>query len=208
MFKDEFKKLRLEWKYTQEEIAQKLGVGKSTISMYENGNREPDFEMLEAIADVFNVDMNRLISAKQPSPAPHYPPNIYKVELKKFPLLGKIACGEPIWADEDRESYVMADCDIKADFCLKAQGESMINARILDGDIVFIKEQPMVENGEIAAVIIDDEATLKRVYYEKNKNKIMLVAENSAFPPMVYIGEELEHIRILGKAVYFTSMVI
>lgn len=80
-------------------------------------------------------------------------------------LLGEIACGEPIWADEDRESYVMADTDIKADFCLTAKGDSMINARIYDGDVVFIKQMPMVENGEIAAVIIDNEATLKRVYY-------------------------------------------
>ena len=81
----------------------------------------------------------------------------------------------------------------------------MINARILDGDIVFIREQPMVENGEIAAVIIDDEATLKRVYYYQDEGKLVLQAENPSFAPLVYVGEELNTIRILGKAVAFQS---
>ena len=81
----------------------------------------------------------------------------------------------------------------------------MINARIMDGDIVFIREQPMVNNGEIAAVIIDDEATLKRVYYYPEKQKLMLVPENTKYEPLVYIGEELEQIRILGLAVAFQS---
>lgn len=88
--------------------------------------------------------------------------NISPIQLKRFPLLGEIACGEPIFADENKESFVMADMDIRADFCLRAKGDSMINARIYDGNLVFIKEMPMVDNGDIAAVIIDDEATLKR----------------------------------------------
>ena len=75
----------------------------------------------------------------------------------------------------------------------------------MDGDIVFIREQPMVNNGEIAAVIIDDEATLKRVYYYPEKQKLMLVPENTKYEPLVYIGEELEQIRILGLAVAFQS---
>ena len=120
-------------------------------------------------------------------------------------MLGNIACGEPIWADEDKESYVMSDMDISADFCLTANGDSMINARIYDGDIVFIRKMPIVNNGEIAAVIIDDEATLKRWYYYKDDNKLMLVAENPKYPPLVYINEELNNIRCLGKAVYFMS---
>lgn len=75
----------------------------------------------------------------------------------KFPLLGNIACGEPIFANEERELYVEAGANIQADFCLRAKGDSMIGARIYDGDIVFIKQQPMVEDGEIAAVLIEDE---------------------------------------------------
>lgn len=95
--------------------------------------------------------------------------------------------------------------DIRADFCLRACGDSMINARIYDGDIVFIREQPMVEKGEIAAVIINDEATLKRVYYYPEQNKIILNPENPAYEPFVYVGEELNSIRILGKAIAFQS---
>ena len=81
----------------------------------------------------------------------------------------------------------------------------MINARIFDGDIVFIKQMPMVENGEVAAVIIDNEATLKRVYYYPEKHKLILNPENPAYEPLVYINEELDTIRILGKAVCFMS---
>lgn len=127
------------------------------------------------------------------------------IKRHKIPLLGEIACGEPIYADEDRESYVEAGTDVRADFCLRAKGDSMINARILDGDIVFIRSQPSVENGEIAAVIIDDEATLKRVYYYPESGKLVLNPANPAFEPFVYVGEELNQIRILGKAVAFQS---
>ena len=102
----------------------------------------------------------------------------------------------------------MAGTDINADFCLKAKGDSMIGARILDGDIVFIKEAPMVNNGEIAGVIIGDQATLKRVYYYPEKGKLILQAENPKYEPLVYIGEELNEIRILGKAVAFQSDIV
>ena len=131
--------------------------------------------------------------------------NVFPIKTHKIPLLGDIACGEPIFASEDKESYVLAGTDIRADFCLRACGDSMINARIYDGDIVFIREQPMVEKGEIAAVIINDEATLKRVYYYPEQNKIILNPENPAYEPFVYVGEELNSIRILGKAIAFQS---
>ena len=101
----------------------------------------------------------------------------------------------------------MAGTDIKADFCLTARGDSMINARILDGDIVFIRKQDMVENGEIAAVVVnnDSEATLKRLFYYREKNLLILKAENAAYEDLVYQGEELNQVHILGKAVAFQS---
>ncbi|MBQ9898656.1 MAG: XRE family transcriptional regulator [Ruminococcus sp.] len=133
--------------------------------------------------------------------------NIKPIKLKRFPMLGEIACGEPIFADEDRAHYIMADMDIDADFCLTAKGDSMINARIFNGDIVFIKEMPIVENGDIAAVIIDNEATLKRVYYYPEQGKLILNPENPTHAPLVYVGEEFNTIRILGRAVYFMSLV-
>jgi repressor LexA len=103
---------------------------------------------------------------------------------KKVPLVGKIACGTPITAEENIEDYVDVPEDVYADFALICQGDSMINARIHDGDIVYIRMQPEVENGEIAAVFIDGEATLKRVYYQKGR--IILQPENNSYPPMIY----------------------
>ena len=133
--------------------------------------------------------------------------NLMPIQVKRLPILGEIACGEPIYASEDHENYILAGSDIDADFCLRAKRESMINARIWDGDIVFLRAQQQVENGEIAAVIIGDDATLKRVYYYPQQNRLMLNAENPAFAPLIYIGDELRQIKILGKAVAFQSNV-
>ena len=108
-------------------------------------------------------------------------------------------------ANEEVDLYVEAGANIQADFCLKAKGDSMIGARIYDGDIVFIRKQPMVEDGEIAAAIIDDEATLKRVYYDQEAGVLQLFAENPQYKTMRFSGEELDHIRIIGKAVAFQS---
>lgn len=131
--------------------------------------------------------------------------NIYPIELKKYPLLGEIACGKPIYCQEDRESYVLSGSAVNADFCLKCKGDSMINARIYDGDIVFIREQEEVENGEIAAVIIDDEATLKRVYYYPEQEMVILKAENPRYADIILQKDTLNTVRILGKAVAFQS---
>ena len=131
-----------------------------------------------------------------------------KMQAVRVPVLGTIACGKPILAQENHEDMVGVPDDIHADFCLRCQGDSMINARIYDGDIVFIRQQPSVENGEIAAVLIDDtadvaETTLKRVYIYDSK--VMLVAENPQYPPMSFEKEEMNSVRILGKAVAFLS---
>jgi repressor LexA len=198
----------------------KYGVklNKNDLSQYVSGKVEPGQHKLyilgltlnvsEAWLMGYDVPMERTpFSEVEESPESLYEKydNIHPIHLKKFPMLGKIACGEPIYADEDRESFVMADMDIKADFCLTAKGDSMINARIYDGDVVFIKEMPMVENGEIAAVIIEDEATLKRVYYYPEDSTLQLIAENPRYKPLIYQNEELNRIRVLGKAVYFMS---
>lgn len=134
--------------------------------------------------------------------------NLYKIDKIKLPLLGTVACGEPIYADEDRESYIMVGTDMKADFCLKCQGDSMINARIYDGDIVFVRKQDIVNNGEIAVVIIDDEATLKRFYYYKEQNLVILKPENPKYEDIVLSGDKLNEVKVLGKAIAFQSDVI
>ena len=110
-----------------------------------------------------------------------------------------------ITASETQGAYVMANPDIKADFCLRAKGDSMRDARIYDGDIVFVRRQEIVDEGEIAAVIIDDEATLKRVYYDRRENRVVLMPANPNYAPLIYTGDQLESIRIIGRAVAFQS---
>ena len=133
-------------------------------------------------------------------------PNIMPVpEMRRIPLIGAIACGKPILAEEHIEEYVEIPKHVTADFALSCKGDSMINARIFDGDVVYIRQQATVENGEIAAVLIDGEATLKRVkFYE---DRIALEPENPTYRPIVLWGEEMNTARILGKAVAFTSAV-
>jgi repressor LexA len=208
MFGDALKQLRLESKLTQKELAHIIGVSESTIGMYERNQREPAFEVLEAIADYFNVDMDYLTGRSSVRRSVSYSPidNVIPLpRMSSIPLIGTIACGEPILAEENIEAMVDIPAHIRADFALRCKGNSMINARIFDGDIVYIRQQPTVDNGQIAAVLINDEATLKRV--RLFPDHIVLEPENPQFRPLVYWENEMNSVRILGLAVAFTSMV-
>jgi len=207
--KNRIKEIRQKRRITQAELAKQIGVAQNTLSYWENGKYDVDNDSLKKIADYFQVSTDYLLAHSHSSTSEALPAfdNIFRIEKKRVPLLGEIACGEPIYADEEHESYILAGSDLEADFCLRAKGDSMINARILDGDIVFIKKTPMVNNGEIAAVIIGKEATLKRVYYYADSMKLILTPENPKYEPLVYVGEELNAIRIIGKAVAFHSVV-
>ncbi len=195
---------------TQAELSARTGIGKSSISTYIKGGYKPKTIYIYKIAEALDVSEGWLLGYEE-SPErkekeiPQGLNNIFPISLRRFPLLGEIACGEPIYAEEDHESYIMASSDIGADFCLVAKGDSMTGARIFDGDVVFIKKQPIVENGEIAAVIIDNEATLKRWFYYPEKKKLILSPANDKYEPYIYIDEELKDIRCLGKAVCFMS---
>lgn len=216
-FSERFKLLRKERGLSQAALATELGFTKSSVNMYERGDREPGLESLETIADFFNVDMDYLLGKSDVqnrflyTPASDaesvaLPDNILPMPVTyTVPLLGTIACGEPILAAENIEDNVEVPEHIHADFALRCKGDSMINARIHDGDIVYIRQQPTVNNGEIAAVLIGDEATLKRVYvYEDH---VVLQPENPSYEPLVYFGETMSTVRILGKAVGFTSII-
>ena len=198
------KSLRIERGITQEQLAALLKVSRSTIGMYETGSREPDFETIEAIADIFNVDMDYLmgrstVERKNPVATSPIPAGFQPLpKMRKIPRVGRIACGEPILAEENIEDYDATPEEWHADFTLLCRGDSM-EPKIKDGDVVAIRTQPQVENGEIAAVRIGDEATLKRVYC--NGSTVILQAENPTFPPLVYSGQEAEDIHIEGKAV-------
>lgn len=201
------RELRLSKGIAQNELATKVGISNHLLYKYENGiiSNIPS-DKLEKIASALYVSPAYLMGwEEQDEQSVADLDNIYPINLKKFRVLGEIACGLPTYADEQYETYVEASADIKADFCLIAKGDSMINARIQDGDVVFVKEQSIVENGQIAAVIINDEATLKRWYFYPDSQKLMLVAENPKYEPLVFIGKELYNVRCLGKAVCFTS---
>ena len=207
---DDIKQRRIELGLTMADVAQSVGVSEATISRWESGDiANMKRDKIVSLAKALHVSPSFIMGWDEPETedivSSNKYNNVFPIKTHKIPLLGDIACGEPIFASEDKESYVLAGTDIRADFCLRACGDSMINARIYDGDIVFIREQPMVEKGEIDAVIINDEATLKRVYYYPEQNKIILNPENPAYEPFVYVGEELNSIRILGKAIAFQS---
>lgn len=198
------KNLRIERGITQEQLASLLKVSRSTIGMYETGSREPDFETLEAIADIFNVDMDYLmgrstVERKNPISESPVPAGFQPLpQMDRVPRVGRIACGEPILAEENIEGYDRVPHKWNADFTLICKGDSMA-PKIKDGDIVAIRSQPDVENGEIAAVLIETEATLKRVFLFKDH--IELRAENPSFPSIVLIGEDMNQVTIEGKAV-------
>ena len=209
MIANKLKELRKARGLTLEELAEKVGTSKQTIHRYENGvitNIPP--EKVEILASALSTTPSHLmgwVADKRPVP---YNENLVPLSLKKLPILGEIACGEPIYAEEEYESYAAADSKLDADFCLRAHGDSMTGARIYDGDIVFIRAQSSVDNGEIAAVIINDEATLKRVYYYPEEEKLVLSPENPRYAPLLYVKDELDSIKIIGKAVAFQSAVV
>lgn len=192
-----------------EELGNKIGKAKTTIYRYELGQIEKlPTSVLEAVATALMTSPSYLMGwTDDPNIREQTTQfnNIFPIQTQRIPMLGDIACGKPIFANEERESYVQAGMNIKADFCLTARGDSMIGARIHDGDVVFCRSQSMVDNGEIAVVIIGDEATLKRVYFYPEKKKLVLQAENPKYEPYVFVGSELDDISILGKAVAFQS---
>lgn len=283
VFSKRLKKLREDHDLSQQALANSLKISKSSINMYERGEREPSFETLETIADFFNVDMNYLLgktainsdiilsdklqekifsifdtackqrnisngmSVVRSSVQYDFFPrlkknklhsanrhdliavadylgvkaeieemmeqtlpvnnksNIYPLpSLKRWKVLGGTACGEPIFKELDEES-VLAPADIDADYVFRCIGDSMINARIFDGDIVFVKSGVEVENGQIAVVRIGEEYTLKRIYH--GPDYLELRAENPMYPAMIIRGEQ-ENAEIVGRAVHFLSRVI
>ena len=211
MFGANLKKLREDSHLSQEQLADAIGVSKSTIGMYEQGNRMPNTNtILKDIASYFGVTIDYLVGFNSDNSSLSDEDfsrfGLRPIGRRRIPMLGKIACGEPIMCEEEYEIFADLGADIDADFCVTAQGDSMINARILDGDIVFVRKQEMVENGEIAVVIVNDnEVTLKRFFYYPELNQVVLQSENPAYRPMIFMNEELSHIRVLGKAVALTS---
>lgn len=204
MLSAKIKELRRARGLTLEELAELVGTSRQTIHRYENGvisNIPP--EKIEALANALDTTPARLMGWDG---SRAYASGSYTG--KRLPMLGEIACGEPIYASEEYGVSIPVEDGLDADFCLRAHGDSMTGARIFDGDIVFIRSQSSVDNGEIAAVIINDEATLKRVYFYPDEGKLILSPENPKYAPLVYVNDELDSIKILGKAVAFHSSIV
>ncbi|MBQ8738352.1 MAG: helix-turn-helix domain-containing protein [Clostridia bacterium] len=201
------KDLRKSKNITQEELASELGLERSSIAKYETGTT-PSIDIITKIANYFKVSIDWLLEQTvEENIDTETIAGTFPYNTKKLPLLGNIACGKPIFAEEEFNGYIDVIEGIQADFCLQAKGDSMINARIYDGDIVFVKKQELVHNGEIAVVLIENEATLKRAYYYPEKQMLILKPENANYEDMIFCGEELNNITILGKAVAFQSLI-
>lgn len=205
--KDILKQRRLELSLTMADVAKAVGVSEATVCRWESGyisNMRQN--RIAQLAKVLQLKPSVIMGWEDDSTETMLPANIIPMpKMRKIPLLGTIACGEPILAQENIEGDVSVPDDIKADFALRCKGDSMIDANIYDGDIVYIKQQPTVNNGEIAAVLIGEEATLKRFY--QSGETITLMPCNTALKPLVYTGLQLEEISILGKATYYLSRV-
>jgi len=179
---------------SQESLANLLGYrDRSSIAKIEAGKVNLAQSKLKALCDIFNVEIHELLGL-QPMP-----------RFREIPIVGTIACGAPILAQEHIEGYTTVPQEIHADFALVCKGDSMVGARIFDGDMVYIRQQETVENGEIAAVLIDGEATLKRV--RCYGDRISLEPENPLYRPIILWDEEMNRVRILGKAIAFTGRI-
>lgn len=200
------KKARADKGLTLQDVSDELGLTKSTIQRYEAGAfQSMKLPVLEALANLLNVNPAWLMGKDVPqylaSKTKRYS-NLFEIGKTTFPLFSGVSCGEPLPMDERIETYVSTTTRIRADFVLRAVGESM-EPGIQSGDLVFIRSQPSVENGQIAAVAIGDDATLKRVFWYPDKGLLILKADNPTYQELIYQQDELEQIHVLGLAVAF-----
>lgn len=199
---EKIRRLREDRGLSQEALARKTGyTDRSSIAKIEKGQVSLSADKILLFAQALGTTPGYLTGWGDALPE-----NVIPLPaLRDIPLMGAIACGEPILAVEDGGETVSVPDSLHADFALRCRGDSMINARIFDGDLVYIRAQPEVENGQIAAVRVGDEATLKRVYYAPDRQRVTLRACNPLYPDLDYTGPDLEQIQVLGLAVGFFS---
>lgn len=187
---------------TLAEMAQITGVPAQTLNRYELGKRAPKIDVAVQIAEKLRVNPLWLQGYDVPM-LTGVPDGFDPVpETYTVPRVGAIACGTPILAEQNIETYDAVPNRIRCDFTLVCKGDSMVGAGIEDGDVVYIRQQPEVENNEIAAVMIDGEATLK--YFKRVGDMVLLSPANREYEPIIVSGENLGKVKIVGKAVGFT----
>jgi repressor LexA len=203
------KKRRRELDLTLADVAERMGVSEATVQRWESGAiKNLRHERIGRLADVLQVSPAVLMGWQDepstPKPSP-IPPGFQPLpEMTEVPIIGRIACGQPITAEENLEGYVDAPKRVHCDFALRCEGDSMIDAGISEGDIVFIRQQPEVPNGQIAAVRIGDEATLKRVYWDGTT--LTLMPANPCYAPRTFTGEQLRDVQIEGRAIGYLHL--
>ena len=207
-FGDMLKAIRKERGLSQDELASLLGTTKQVISRYETKQRVPRLSVVADYAAKLGVPL-ALLSGQQTSPAWDVPP---EGGVRRVPIIGSVACGEPIYKPGDGTDYATIEEDIPCDFALIAQGDSMTGDRIHSGDLVFIRRQDSVRDGEIAAVALDDELTLKRVRRILDPAGrvafTQLMPSNPKYAPITIGGaQETRNVSILGKAVAVRFMI-
>jgi len=199
-FGERLKKARKDRGFTQRELADRIGAKHNSVSNWEHGQNMPDPDTISAICYALRVDANYFFDdLRREVPVGLEP----LPSFRRVPIVGAIACGAPILAEENVQGYADMPENIRADFVLRCIGDSMIDARIHDGDLVYIRKQPVVENGEIAAVRIDDEVTLKR--WTLQGSTVILQPANARYAPMAFSGPDLQRLHVEGKAVAFIS---
>jgi len=188
---------------TLAQVGDKLGVTRATVLRWENGQiKHIKQDKLQLLAEILQVSCAYLLGFDD---EPELPYNILPAETQKLPFMEFIVNGEPVYANEPMPYFTEPDSPVQADFCLRAQGDAMSGARIRDGDLVFVRRQATVNDGDLAVVLLDEEAVLKRVY-RLNGGQLLLQVENPACKPIILSGIELDHVRILGKVVAFQSL--
>lgn len=192
------RRLRVERGLSQEDVARRLGTSRQVISRYESGARMPKLSTVTALAAALDAPLGALTGEAEVFGLP----GVERPKWRRVPLLGDIACGEPILAEENVEGYVEVDASVRCDFTLRCRGDSM-EPRLRDGDIVMIRIQPDVLDGQIAAVLIGGEATLKHVYHLPGRAGLRLMPENPAHAPIFVTPDNADEARVLGRAVAY-----
>ena len=186
---------------SRNDMCEALGFKYSTFTDWVNGKKYPRIDKIEMIANYFGIEKSDLVEKRDkalPEGAIPYVPE----PMVNVPLVGSVNCGTPLFAEDNIEGYIPTpESDLQTGetyFWLRAKGDSMINAGIHHGDLLLIRQQADVDNGDIAVVAVNgDEATLKRV--KKQENALILQPENPACEPKIFVGKDMENIHIRGR---------
>jgi repressor LexA len=205
---ERMKNLRKQKGMKQADLAEALHLARSTIAMWEAGKSEPSGDMYAALSRVLDCTVGYLLGTEdEPKPAeeertvPAGLRPISTLHRQRVPLIGKVAAGQPIMAETDYETFV--DSPVDCDCALEIEGESMVPT-YMPGDIVYIKHQPTVRDGQVAVVLVDDSATLKHVY--RDPDGLTLISDNPDYDRIVVKGIDHDYIAIYGVPVGYTRM--